>query len=133
MSLNDVFVRPAGGSVWIGDDVILHYRYLSLANSQPSCRPVQYLVRSPPESVTLWPGDFVELEVADVDRDSTVSVEPVASSHSHDLGVGPWPSHSHYFGGRQNPCTKQYRLTYSAAEKFPSLQGVRSVITAHGL
>ena len=38
----------------------------------------------------------MELEAADVDRDSTVSVEPEASSPTHDLGVDLRPSHGHY-------------------------------------
>ena len=92
MSRNDVSVRPADGSVSIAGEVIFHYRSSSLVNAQSAAQPVQCLVRSPPESVTLWPDDFVELEVADMDRDAVIAVEPWMSSPAQDTDVSPWPA-----------------------------------------
>ena len=92
MSRNDVSVRPADGSVSIRGDVIFLYRARSNVSNRPSPRPASCLIRSPSRSVPLWPGDFIELEVADIDRDVTVSVEPWVSSPVQDLGSGPWPS-----------------------------------------
>ena len=91
MSLNDISVRPADGSVSVGSDVVFHYLSSSLVSNQSSARPAHRLIRAPSESVTLWPGDYVELGVADVDRDVAVCVEPWVSSPAQDPAVGPWP------------------------------------------
>ena len=91
MSLNDVSVRPAEGTVSIGDEVVFCYVSPAHSCSDPSARRVQCLVRSPSMTVTVWPNDFVELDVPDMDRDSLVSVEPWQPSFPGDPGLGPWP------------------------------------------
>ena len=91
MSLNDVSVRPAEGTVSIGDDVVFCYVNPAHSAPDPSARRVQCLVRSPSETVTVWPDDYVELDVPDMDRDSLVSVEPWQPSFPGDPDADPWP------------------------------------------
>ena len=90
MSSNDVSVRPAERSVSIGESVVFRYDDVTRDPADPSARRVQCLVRSPPSAVTLWPGEFVELAVPDMDPDGLVSVEPWMLPVG-DAAVNPWP------------------------------------------
>ena len=90
MSTNDVSVRPAERSVSIGECVVFRYDDVAHDPASSSARRVQCLVRSPPSPVTLWPGEYVELAVPDMDPDGPVSVEPWMSPVGK-MDVTPWP------------------------------------------
>ena len=90
MSTNDVSVRPAERSVSIGERVVFRYDGVTHDPASSSARRVQCLVRSPPSPVTLWPGEYVELAVPDMDSDGPVSVEPWMSPVG-EMDVTPWP------------------------------------------
>ena len=92
MSANDVHVRPAEGTVSVGEDVVFCYRTPPQpAGVSATARRVQCLVRTPPETITLWPDDHVELEVPDAEPDSAVSVEPWQAAFPGDSTGGLWP------------------------------------------
>ena len=91
MSLNDVSVRPAEGTVSIGDDIVFCYVTAPHRGPGPTARRAQCLVRSPPETVTVWPDEYVELDVPDAEPDSTVSVEPWQPSCLGDSYAHLWP------------------------------------------
>ena len=90
MSMNDVSVRPAERSVSIGESVVFQYDDVAHDPASSSARRVQCLVRSPPSPITLWPGEYVELTVPDMDQDGPVSVEPWMSP-VREMDVTPWP------------------------------------------
>ena len=76
MESNDIAVRPAKHQVILGDGTIHNY-----GSQQPvsisSAAHRAIVLRSPPTSTTLWPGEFLEVELpGDAPPDSVYALEP---------------------------------------------------------
>ena len=82
MESNDITVHPAKCQVILHDGTIHQY-----GSQQPvkvnstACRAI--VLRSPPRSMTVWPRDFLEVELpSDVPPDSVFVLEPRTDAHS---------------------------------------------------
>ena len=73
MENNDVWVRPGKHIIGIGESI---YHYKTKSAEQSSTRRIQAEVMKSPSAVTLWPGDFLQLEVPTQFSDEEISVEP---------------------------------------------------------
>ena len=61
MTSNDISVRPARNSTFIqGTEEIT---YDSQVNEHSIYKPRCALLRAPPDTTTIWPGDYLELNV----------------------------------------------------------------------
>ena len=76
MESNDIAVRPAKRQVILGDGTIHNYgSQQSVSISPIACRAI--VLRSPPTSTTVWPGEFLEVELpGDAPPDSVYALEP---------------------------------------------------------
>lgn len=99
MSRNDVWTRPARGIVGIGE-----YKY-SYENKEhkkySSARRVQaHIIRAPKSSTTVWPGEFVEVQLPKECGDDEYAIEPRTDSRinskctSSDIWPAPFITHS---------------------------------------
>jgi len=76
MEANDVAVRPARREVLLGDGS--SYQYGSQPNNSNSVTArYAFLLRAPPSTQTVWPGEFLELELPpDAPSDYQYAIEP---------------------------------------------------------
>ena len=76
MKTNDIAVRPAKRQVILGDGSIHNYgSHQPAAVSSAACRAT--VLRSPSSSTTIWPGEFLEVDLPrDAPRDSVYALEP---------------------------------------------------------
>ena len=75
MEMNDVSIRPARRQVTLGDGIVYEYGASGRLQSHHSIRRASIL-RAPNKSTTVWPGDFLEIEVPHADYDNTYAIEP---------------------------------------------------------
>ena len=73
MVKNDVWLRPSKEIIGIGDKM---YDYKVASSRAPMARRVQTTLIRSPSNLTVWPGDFVELEVPDQFSGQEVGIEP---------------------------------------------------------
>ena len=64
METNDISIRPAKRQVTIGDGPTYAYGSQALALTSTAARRA-IVLRAPPTSTTIWPGDFVEINLPD--------------------------------------------------------------------
>jgi len=85
MEVNDIHTRPAKREVYIGESIILRYGSNSEESKSPAIRRACVL-RGPAQASTVWPGEFLEVEVPSsvVESDATVAVEPRVLDSSCD-------------------------------------------------
>ena len=76
METNDIAVRPAKRQVILGDGSIHNYgSHQPAAVSSAARRAI--VLRSPSSSTTIWPGEFLEVDLpSDAPRDSVYALEP---------------------------------------------------------
>ena len=76
METNDIAVRPAKRQVILHNGSIVSYGSPHPATVNPAARRA-IVLRSPPTSMTVWPGEFVEVDLPhDVPTDSEYALEP---------------------------------------------------------
>jgi len=76
MEANDISVRPAKRQVILGDGVTYVYGSQSPSVVGPAARRA-IVLRTPPTSTTIWPCEFVELNLPDsVPPDCDYALEP---------------------------------------------------------
>ena len=76
MESNDIAVRPAKHQVILGDGTIHNYGSQQPVSISPTARRA-IVLRSPPTSTTVWPGEFLEVELpGDAPPDSVYALEP---------------------------------------------------------
>ena len=76
MESNDIAVRPAKRQVILGDVTIHNYGSQQPVSISPTARRA-IVLRSPPTSTTVWPGEFLEVELpGDAPPDSVYALEP---------------------------------------------------------
>ena len=94
METNDIAVRPAKRQVILGDGSIHNYgSHQPAAVSSAACRAI--VLRSPSSSTTIWPGEFLEVDLpSDAPRDSVYALEPRTDAPSiRPLTASPlWPT-----------------------------------------
>ena len=76
METNDIAVRPAKRQVILGDGSIHNYGSHQPAAVSSAAR-CAIVLRSPPSSTTIWPGEFLEVDLpSDAPPDSVYALEP---------------------------------------------------------
>ena len=77
MEKNYVSIRPSRREVILGDNHVYTYGYSPQQSTAHTIRRA-HIVRAPSPSTTLWPGDFVEIDLPSdmLSSDNTFSVEP---------------------------------------------------------
>lgn len=76
METNDIAVRPAKREVILGDGSSYPYGSSQDQRENPTAR-YAFLLRSPSQAQTIWPGEFVEVELpADAPPDCEYAIEP---------------------------------------------------------
>lgn len=85
MEMNDISIRPSRRKVCIGNKYVHTYGSSAFQTRKHTVRRA-HIVRAPTQSVTLWPGDFIEVDLPEdmLNSDNTFSVEP------HSVSV-MWP------------------------------------------
>ena len=92
MRVNDVSIRPAACTVSIGNSVVFRYDAGDSAVSvKPAARRAHCTLRASPSAQTLWPGEYLELDVPDFTPDSQVAVEPTICSPRPGDPDSTWP------------------------------------------
>lgn len=82
MERNDVAVRPAKKQVLLGDGTVYPYGSSPNQGNQMAAR-YAFLIRAPPSSQTIWPGDFLEVQLPDdAPPDCEYAIEPRSDSPS---------------------------------------------------
>ena len=92
MDTNDISIRPAKQEIKLGDGTIYHYGIVQ--QSGPRIMRQALILRSP-VTTTLWPGDFIELDVpSDIPLDNPVALEPRITTYiNNQLPTSRiWPS-----------------------------------------
>lgn len=93
MENNDIAIRPSRCQVLIGNDSVYQYKFSDTEMQRHAVRRT-HIVRTPSESTTLFPGEFVEAELPSemAHSDSTFSVEPHPCSSEPWTDIWPTPS-----------------------------------------
>ena len=93
MELNDIAVRPAKREIRIGDSTVLHYGSTKKgAVSHTHSVRRAHVLRAPPTTTVLWPGDFVEVPLpAELSPTETLALEPRVCSKSTPSPAWPPP------------------------------------------
>jgi hypothetical protein len=95
MAINDIAVRPARHQIILDDNSTVCYGSESSSAGPHVIRRTQACVlRSPSIKTTLWPGEYVELDVPDRDLcDRQLALEPRTDSYSSRSmdGSQDWP------------------------------------------
>ena len=90
MDVNDVAVRPAKRQVILGDGTMYQYGSSNFTSNSPTVRRAQSRVlRAPPSHTTIWPGDFIELDIPSDIADDILALEPRADSKN---SFQVWPN-----------------------------------------
>ena len=91
MDSNDVWVRPRKKIVGIGDAV---YQYKTCQSTSLTNRSVQVDLLRSPSGTTVWPGDYLEIQVPDQYVDSEIGIEPRFDCplNSNCSSSDVWPS-----------------------------------------
>ena len=89
MTINDVSVRPARHEITIGETTTVQYGSQTTDNKQYHTvrRAHAYVLHAPSPSTTVWPGEFIELQLPTALDDQTLAVEPRSSPHNEG-----WPN-----------------------------------------
>lgn len=91
MEMNDIFIRPSRCEVCIGNKYVYTYGSSAFQTRKHTvCRA--HIVRAPPQSVTLLPGDFIEVDLPEdmLSSDNTFSVEPHSLSDKSVMWHEPY-------------------------------------------
>ena len=94
MESNNIAVRSGKHQVILGDGTIHNYGSQQLATINSTARRA-IVVRSPPTSTTIWPGEFLELGLpSNAPHDSVYTVEPRTEAPSVRKLTAPNCGHS---------------------------------------
>ena len=77
MALNDITIRPAKHQVILSDGTIYQYGNKTAGKSSPAVRRTQaYVLRAPSSKTTIWPGDYIEVDIPSEMTDEMLALEP---------------------------------------------------------
>ena len=76
LAFNDISLRPAKHMIMINDSDTIYYGVKNTASNNVR-RTKAFLLRATPVSQTIWPGEFIEVDIPDeISTDSYVAIEP---------------------------------------------------------
>ena len=92
MTTNDISVRPSKQQITIKGIENLQYGCPKTEQEYHAVRRAQsYILRAPPHSSVVWPGEFLEVNLpSDIDLDSTLAIEPRIGSVKPQMTTS-WP------------------------------------------
>ncbi|XP_070548521.1 uncharacterized protein [Ptychodera flava] len=135
MELNDISVRPAKRQIMIGDGMT--YTYGSTPATNHSVRRA-HVLRAPPVSSTIWPGDFIEVELPpDLQAaDTTYAVEPRLDTCPDKMSTpnNTWPAPdllSSVAGKLRVPNLSDSPQTLKRNEHFCQIRATFTPVTDH--
>ena len=91
MTSNDISVRPARNSIFIqGTEEI---KYGTQVNEHSIYKPRCALLRAPPVTTTIWPGDYLELNVPkELQTYEQLTIEPRSDTSKQKSQLDKWPT-----------------------------------------
>ena len=96
LTSNDIAIHPAKCQITIGGNEVVQYGGTKKTSPHHSVRRAHAeILRAPTINTTLWPGDFIELEVPDVySPDTALAVEPrtISATNQFTKPTTVWPS-----------------------------------------
>ena len=87
MQKNDLTIRPARSEIWIGDTRIRYGSSTPTPNTSRVRRA--HILRTPKNLTTVWPGEYLELSIPDVEDDE-FAIEPRSDS-GRRVSDRTWP------------------------------------------
>ena len=92
MAQNDITICPARHEVILTDGTKYHYGgSINTGDSNIIHHAQTFVLRAPASTTTIWPGEFIELEVSkDIPQDVTLALEPRTDSNCSQ-GTTFWP------------------------------------------
>ena len=93
MIKNDITVRPAKFQISFNDGTSCFYNHdENRSKDRPLvCLSQSHILRAPPKTTTIWPGEYIELELPDsFPEDTLVALEP-RNNKSYDNENEVWP------------------------------------------
>ena len=78
MASNDIAVRPSNHEITLKGNEIIYYNQSDSSTSKHRIRRVQVqTVRAPTQTTTVWPGDYLEVNIpASLSSEEVVAIEP---------------------------------------------------------
>ena len=99
LSLNDITIRTAKHHVILDDGTIYTYGTVptQISDNRHVVRRTQaHVLRAPPSSTTIWPGEYVEVDLPEnVPQDTSLALEPRTDSHVSTASLSKsqlWPT-----------------------------------------
>ena len=99
LSLNDITIRTAKHHVILDDGTIYTYGTVptQISDNRHVVRRTQaHVLRAPPSSTTVWPGEYVEVDLPEnVPQDTSLALEPRTDSHVSTASLSKsqlWPT-----------------------------------------
>ena len=88
MMVNDVAVRPSRHEIVIREKEVLYYGPTAPPTTSHTIRRTQaHMIRAPPRITTVWPGEYLEVDVpASLSSEEIIAIEPRS-----DLKQQNWP------------------------------------------
>ncbi|VDI45491.1 Hypothetical predicted protein [Mytilus galloprovincialis] len=96
MEKNDISIRPAKRQVILGNNTVYTYGSVQNTSEHHTVRRA-HVLRAPAQFTTIWPGDFLEMQLpSDIcSTDDTFAIEPRLESHVSSMHAGKdsnvWP------------------------------------------
>ena len=92
MEKNDIAIRPAKHKVIFGDGSTYEYGSSNRSHTHHCIRRA-HVLRAPAKTTTIWPGEFIELEIPESSGDTMYAVEPRCDSptNNNELDNSTWP------------------------------------------
>ncbi len=93
MELNDVAIRPSKKQVTIGEDIMYTYSPTNNSIRHHSIRRA-HIVRAPSSTTTIWPGEYIEVDLPSDEEDGTFAIEPKPGTTPSPINPdrNMWPS-----------------------------------------
>ena len=91
MTSNDIYVRPARNSIFIqGTEEI---KYGTQVNEHSIFKPRCAVLRAPPVTIIIWPGNYLELNVPkELQAYEQRTIEPRSDTSKHQSQLDKWPT-----------------------------------------
>ena len=91
MCVNDISLRPARSEIIFSDNTSYTYQNIKSSNKAHAIRNISaYLLRAP--NTTVWPGEYIELDVPTEVSETEVALEPRLDNKSTTDEVWPLPT-----------------------------------------
>ena len=92
MISNDISLRPSKCQITISNVEVLTYKPFEPSLAQSAIRRTFVEVLRAPKTDTIWPGEFMELDISHIlSNDSIIAIEPRSDSRSSVSSPSDWP------------------------------------------